>query len=297
VATTGQVQQTLDVAGTSQVRVAAWQILNALERMHDPHTSVFMTEVKNGPTWDASELLRMDAIAMAKSWKRPNVTAFEVKISRSDFLRDNKWHLYADYCNYLYMVCPKGMIQANELPDIAGLMYYDPEIEKIVVKRRAPFRQVEIPAAMFQYMVMSKLDRERCPFFSDRREYLQAWVADKADRDMLASKVSSKMAKTIHEQDELIDELTAIKNDHEELVKHVGELEEVLKKHGIIREFETLTGTYQLTRRWTWQDVVAKVDKALSVNGAPPQVVDIARRLFEEAQKLNALFETEEAAS
>ena len=60
------------------------------------------------------------------------ITEFEVKISRSDFLADkkkNKWYLYADPVynrykpNYFNYVCPDGLIQADEIPPFAGLIY------------------------------------------------------------------------------------------------------------------------------------------------------------------------------
>ena len=57
---------------------------------------------------------------------------FEVKISRSDFLRDKKkrkWNcqrrmLPQNTPNYMIYVCPDGLIQLNEIPDFSGLYYF-----------------------------------------------------------------------------------------------------------------------------------------------------------------------------
>ena len=58
---------------------------------------------------------------------------FEVKISRSDFLRDKKKKKWAMYDwkdkkrlpNYMAYVCPSGLINIDEIPDFFGLFYYE----------------------------------------------------------------------------------------------------------------------------------------------------------------------------
>jgi len=51
---------------------------------------------------------------------------FEFKTARSDFLRDvrsNKWRKYLKYCHLFYFVCPKGLIQKEEIESPAGLIW------------------------------------------------------------------------------------------------------------------------------------------------------------------------------
>lgn len=74
---------------------------------------------------------------------------FEVKISRSDFQNEKKSaskqlkHTY--YAtpiekftpNYLVYVCPWGLIQADEIPIYAGLIYYAPDGD-LLEQKRAP---------------------------------------------------------------------------------------------------------------------------------------------------------------
>lgn len=58
---------------------------------------------------------------------------FEVKISRSDFLRDKKkkkWAMYewkkkVKLPNYMAYVCPTGLIRVEEIPPFCGLFYYE----------------------------------------------------------------------------------------------------------------------------------------------------------------------------
>ena len=64
---------------------------------------------------------RIDAVIIdvSKRWIR----GFEIKVSRSDFLRDEKWHEYAEFCSSLSIVCPEGLIRKEEVPAPFGLLY------------------------------------------------------------------------------------------------------------------------------------------------------------------------------
>ena len=71
---------------------------------------------------DPRGLLKFDGLAITKSYTKPNIIGYEIKVSRNDFLQDNKWHLYLQYCNEFYFVVPKGLVKKEELPDHVGLM-------------------------------------------------------------------------------------------------------------------------------------------------------------------------------
>lgn len=64
---------------------------------------------------------RIDAaiIDTSKRWIR----GFEIKVSRSDYLRDEKWQEYAEFCSSLSIVCPEGLIAKDEVPDPFGLLH------------------------------------------------------------------------------------------------------------------------------------------------------------------------------
>jgi hypothetical protein len=65
--------------------------------------------------------LRIDAIVIniAKRWIR----GFEIKISRTDWLQDDKWVLYSQFCSSLSIVCPEDLIKPNEIEKPFGLLY------------------------------------------------------------------------------------------------------------------------------------------------------------------------------
>ncbi len=85
-----------------------------------------------------NNIFEMDVAAITKA---NMLHEFEIKISRSDFNRDKKKgrygrnkfdryseeqkHLRSSHPNYFSYVCPEGMIKENEIPDFAGLWYFD----------------------------------------------------------------------------------------------------------------------------------------------------------------------------
>ncbi len=211
-------------------KVRADMILRQLAKRHAK--DVFMTEVKSGSTWFDSHL-RLDAVAIKKSWRHPCFTAYEVKVDRGDFLRDEKWPLYRQYCHRLFFACPAGLIAPEELPEDIGLIYYNSDKNSLHTKRQALFRDVEIPWEMLYYIIMCREESERHPFFSNTREFLEAWVQDKDDRIRLAYEVNGKLWKTIDELKEkmrrLEREVESSKNELE-LFKRV---KAILERHGI----------------------------------------------------------------
>lgn len=64
---------------------------------------------------------RIDAaiIDISKRW----ISGFEIKVDRADFLRDEKWQEYAEFCSSLSIVCPEGLIAKEEVPGPFGLLY------------------------------------------------------------------------------------------------------------------------------------------------------------------------------
>ena len=99
--------------------ITASQVLDLLASRH--HKDVFVRECKGGPTWGGGSP-RLDGWAMRKSWTHPCMWGYEVKVSRSDWLRDQKIAAYLPLCNVLYVVAPSGIVQPEELPDSVGLL-------------------------------------------------------------------------------------------------------------------------------------------------------------------------------
>lgn len=237
------------------MKIRADMILRQLQKRHFKRGDVFLTEIKNGPSWNSSNLLILDALAIRKSWTKPCFTGYEVKVNRSDFLRDQKWPGYLQYCHEFYFACPVGLISPEELPKGVGLIYYNLEKDCISTKRKALYRPIEISTEMLMYIITAKFDSDRHPFFSDRREQLEAWVQDKISRRDLGYRVNMK----------LLEKISQLEKENSELKRQVDdiclfkEIEKVFEKHGY-------------WNRGKWAD---DLDKALSASIPPKVIADI----------------------
>ena len=201
----------------------AHKILRIIQRRR--HTNdVFLTEVNTGPT--SSYYKRIDGIAVKKSWSKPLVTAYEVKISRQDFERDDKWPIYLSYCHSFYFACPPGLIQPEELPPEVGLLWIDPDTGHLSMRRKAVHRAIEIPSEILYYMVIARTDSDRYPFFSDRAEFFRAMVEDK----VLKGEIGRMAAKKMHD---VIKDLYNRVESTEHIVHAYKQVEEVMRKHGL----------------------------------------------------------------
>lgn len=104
-------------------KVTSTDIKLALKEFHNGKPSYFITECKTCSTYfpDPQGLLKFDGLAITKSYTKPNIIGYEIKVSRNDFLQDNKWHLYLQYCNEFYFVVPKGLVKKEDLWEYGGV--------------------------------------------------------------------------------------------------------------------------------------------------------------------------------
>lgn len=68
--------------------------------------------------------IRIDALIV--DIKTRWIRGFEIKMSRSDFLQDQKWEQYSEFCSSLSIACPDGLIRKEEVSDPFGLLYVTP---------------------------------------------------------------------------------------------------------------------------------------------------------------------------
>jgi hypothetical protein len=141
---------------------------------------IFVTECKNGPSMYGSHC-RMDAWAMHKSWSNPKYIAYEIKVSRSDFLNDNKWQHYLLCCNELYFVCPKGLILPDELPKEVGLLYVTGNGLRLITKKKAAYRTIDVPEDVLKYILMWRAKIEKEHKEKPREEIVKEYV-ERANR-------------------------------------------------------------------------------------------------------------------
>jgi hypothetical protein len=235
-------------------KVRATDIKKALAQYHsNPQKYTIFFEVKNGPTWTArrGDLLILDALAIKKSWAKPCFTGYEIKVSRSDFLQDDKWTGYLDYCHKFYFVCPKGMIPRDEieaLDENVGLMYYSLDYQNCGLHTmKAPvLRNTEVPFEMLYYIIMSKLEPDRYPFFSGKKKYFKKWLENKQDNKNLGLTINGKIGETIVEQENTNEELKRKLERFEGKEEIIDDVFHYLDLKGLLRGW----GTKELEDDW-----------------------------------------------
>lgn len=239
----------------------------------------FITECKTCSTYfpDPQGLLIFDGLAIRRSYTGPCITGYEIKVSRSDFLQDAKWHLYLQYCNEFYFVVPNGLISKDEIPENVGLIYYYPESGTIKKKKKALYRDIEEPVGVYKYIIFSRLEQDRTPFYESRAEFAKAYIEDRRDKELLGGMLGSKMARELSDMQRRIETLSDAEREHELLVK----IKDICEKHDV--------------GRYTWRDdsFLEALDRALQSHY--PKNLDTVHRNLQNA--LNALSAIEEEHS
>lgn len=217
---------------------------------------VFVPQCKDGASYGQG-LLILDGWAMKKSWANPCVTGYEIKVSRSDFQRDDKWRGYLAYCNEFYFVCPSGMLKPEEIPEPAGLLCASKTGGVLFRKKKAARRDPQIPLSIYQYILMTrtKITREIQP--GGKREFWAKWLEDqKVDREF-GWAVRGKIRKAVSESIEKVE-------------KENKDLAEKMKRYDGLRATLTALGV-DADRYWTSPlDVERAVEKIRAV--IPPDL-------------------------
>ncbi|WP_026690144.1 hypothetical protein [Alteribacter aurantiacus] len=81
---------------------------------------------------------KLKADAMGINIRKRESRIIEVKVSRSDFLRDNVLRTpygYHDIADYAYIMTPKELIDPSEVPEGYGLLEID-EYDHVIVKKK-----------------------------------------------------------------------------------------------------------------------------------------------------------------
>lgn len=159
--------------------IVACTIVDAIGTKHAK--DIFIPECKTGPTW-AGTHFRFDALVITKSWVKPAVIGYEVKVSRQDFLHDSKWTNYLDFCNEFYFVCPPKLIGPNEVSDDVGLYWTSGAGTKIYQKKKAKYRDIQIPDSLWRYILMWRArigDEIDAMGIGDRQQYWRKWLEDR----------------------------------------------------------------------------------------------------------------------
>ncbi len=213
---------------------------------------VYVSQCKTGASWSSRffksqhQLLILDGWAMKKKWTKPLVIGYEIKVSRSDFMGDDKWQGYLPYCNELYFVSPPGVIMPTELPAEVGLIYISKTGTKLFEKKKAVYRDVQIPESIFRYILMARTKIVHDTFnLPGKKEFWQEWVKDKKSTKGFGMAVARSIRQEIEERVELVEEenrelQSKIKKFEEikQIIELAGMNAEKIQEWGFKRDFE-----------------------------------------------------------
>ena len=133
------------------MKITAGDVHELLRVRHSK--DLYVAECKNGPSYGAP-MGKMDAWVMKKSWAKFSTICYEIKVSRSDFINDDKWPIYLDYCNEFYFVSPPGVIEKDEVPEQAGLLHTSKNCTRLYTRKKAPVRTGAINPNVYIYLLM-----------------------------------------------------------------------------------------------------------------------------------------------
>lgn len=198
----------------------------ALDLLRERHAKdLFVAECKNGPTVGATRLLRLDAWVFRPTWVPPTTIGYEIKMSRQDFLGDEKWRSYLPLCHQLNFVCPAKLIEPPELPTDVGLLWITSGGGRLYTKRKAVYREIE-PAPFLDlvyYVLMHRvrivsetpgLTRNR----GDSLAHWREWVEQRAAGCRLGPEIRGK-----------------IRESHNKLLADNAELRQCIESYAEVR--------------------------------------------------------------
>lgn len=169
--------------------MTAGQVIELLATRHSK--DVFVPECKDGPTQSSSHL-RLDAWAMRRSWSDAATFGYEVKVTRADWLRDDKWVYYIPLVNHFSVVAPKGIVQATELPEGVGLLEVVGE-KRLLTRKKAARKEIQHPETLYMYVLMCRARIERETYETSRLDYWRNWIAQKAESRGIGYQVRAKI--------------------------------------------------------------------------------------------------------
>lgn len=161
------------------------QITQALKERHNKRGDYFASQVKMGSF--GSKIL--DAIAIPVTWSPVTIIGYEIKVSRADFMHDQKHPHYMSTCHLFYFVVPKGIIQKDEVPETVGIMEYNNG--KLRIVKKAAYRKVDINPHMLLHMIFYKLNEYERP--KTRQEHLDDLKA-RTESSEYGSEIAKKIA-------------------------------------------------------------------------------------------------------
>ncbi|MCK5604722.1 MmcB family DNA repair protein [Candidatus Pacearchaeota archaeon] len=216
------------------------KILNLLLQKYSEDLCV--PECKTGSSWGITTgaVRLLDLWVMKKSWAKPWTIGYEIKHSRSDFLHDNKWSEYLDYCTDFYFVAPPGVIQPEELPGQVGLLVTSKNHTRLYTKRKAVHRDIEVPESIYRYILMWRVKIIKGEVGQSKQAYWQNWLAERDEKKQLGWNVSKKIKEIVKQRiDKVGSENARLRDENEDLTEIKNLVKELGFKTSYFSTYQT----------------------------------------------------------
>ena len=149
-------------------------------------------------------------------------------------MADDKWRGYLDLCHRFYFVAPPGVIRPDEVPVQAGLLVTTKNAARLLTKKRAPEREVDIPENLWRYILMCRTAVTR-EYALDQETYWRNWLATKKEKRDLGYNVGRAIAELVRER------ITKVEGENLELKEQnevLAEAKKILQDEGISTRYE-----------------------------------------------------------
>lgn len=213
----------------------------------------------------------LDGWALLPTWSPMTAVGYEIKVSRSDWLKDQKFHDYLAVCHLFCVAAPKGVVHRDELP--AGIGLLEPvgsgNGAKLVMRVKPVRREPDAAALsrLMAYALMwrraegdpSRMGRAR------RAEMWRTWVDERRELHRIGRSVSKRMHA-------LIREALQRKDEAEQKAAALAEAAALLAELGVTPGYS----------RW---ETRRRIREALGVDAADVlQSLDAARQALDKVQ-------------
>ena len=135
-------------------------------------------------TWNGC---RIDAIVidLRTRWVR----GFEIKLSREDFRRDEKWTRYSQFCSSLSIVSPEGVVPVDDVEKPFGLLWLKQDGTMRWAKKPMRFQHRSSLAWVWTYMQVLEYELPRLEAQNQALQNEVRWLKEDADKRHLLSRV------------------------------------------------------------------------------------------------------------
>lgn len=178
--------------------MTADQLSKLLKARHSG--DVFIPQCKMGSA--GSRVL--DGWALLPTWSPRTAIGYEIKVSRSDWLKDQKFDEYRGACDLFFVVAPRGIVLSTELPHGVGLL--EPigtgDGQRLVMRTKAARIEadpVKLCRLMAYALMWKRVGGDPDDDRGRRAEVWRKWAQDKDRLSIIGCSVRGRMRQILTE--------------------------------------------------------------------------------------------------